>query len=167
MNRKKTAFSVIALNLFVLLLSACNNNSVKIVEALDSGYEYEGKKVELAGEFNAPYFTFMSSKSTVIPMAFVVKSHAMSSEKHSISDVMLNLGTGKNTVLLDMAPDQKQYTLKNFFVFDNNGEKYNLDEHPQFKITGTVSYTELKKPEGERDNKNFSFKLTDIIIDKN
>lgn len=167
MNSKKTAFSAIALNLFVLLLSACNNNSVKIVEALESGYEYEGKKVELAGEFNAPYFTFMSSKSTVIPMAFVVKSHAMSSEKHSISDVILNLGTGKNTVLLDMAPDQKQYTLKNFFVFDNNGEKYNLDEHPQFKITGTVSYTELKKPEGERDNKNFSFKLTDINIDKN
>ncbi|WP_316837002.1 hypothetical protein [Pedobacter nutrimenti] len=166
MSRKTTVFSAIALNLFVLLLSACNSKSVKIVEALGSGYEYEGKKVELVGEFNAPYFTFMSGRSTVIPMAFVVKSHAMSSEKHSISDVILNLGTGKNTVLLDMAPDQKQYTLKNFFVFDNNGVKYNLDEHPEFKITGTVNYSELKKPEGERDNKNFSFKLTDVAIEK-
>lgn len=169
MNRKKTTFSAmsIALTLFVLLLSACSNSSVKTAEALGTGYENEGKKIELVGEFDAPFFTFQSGRSTFIPMAFVVKSNAMSSEKHNISDVILNIGPGKNAVILDIPSDQKKYTLKNFFVFDDKGEKYNLDEHPQFKITGTVNYDELKKSEGERDNKNFSLKITDVTIDKN
>nr|WP_199082511.1 hypothetical protein [Pedobacter sp. ASV19] len=52
-------------------------------------------------------------------------------------------------------------------MFDNNGAKYNPDEHPQFKITGTVRYDELKKNKEERDNTNFSFKLNDVTIDKN
>lgn len=168
MKRKKTVYLAIqmALILFVSLLSACGNSSVKMVQTLQSSYEHEGKKVELVGEFDAPYFTFQSGRSTTMPMGFVVKAHAMSSEKFSISDVVLNIGADKNGVTLDMAPDQKKYTLKNFFVTDNKGEKYNLDEHPQFKITGIVSYSELKKPEGERDNKNFSFNLTDVTIEK-
>lgn len=151
----------------MLLFSACNNSSVKIAEAMASGYEYEGKKIELVGKFDAPFFTFKSGNSTILPMDFVVKPHAMSTEEYRISNVILNVGTGNNTVLLDLAPDQRKYTLKNFSVFDSKGKKYNLNEYPQFKITGTVSYNELKKPEGERDNKNFSLNITDVTIDEN
>lgn len=167
MKTKQTTFSLILASLFLFLLSSCGNDSVKLVQALESGYEHQGKKIELVGEFDAPYFMFQSGRSKTIPMSFVVKAHAMSSEKHNVSGVILNLGTSANSALLDMAADQKKYTLKNFYVFDKNAEKYNLDEHPEFKITGTVNYAEFKKPEGERKKDNFSYEITDVVIEKN
>ena len=163
---KKTNLILIATVITSLSLSSCNNGSVKTVESLQSGYEYEGKKIELTGEFDAPFFTFSSGRSQSIPMAFVVKASAVSSEKHSISDVVLPIGPGKNSVLLEMGEAEKKYTLKNFYVFDQGGAKYNLDEHPEFKITGTVHYDELQKPKEDQRKDNFSFKVTDITIEK-
>lgn len=145
---------------------SCSNGSVDIAKKLQNSYEYEGKTIELTGAFDAPFFTFSSEQSKTIPMAFVVKPGAMSSEKESISDIVLPQGADKNSVQLDLAPDQKKYTLKNFNVFDSKGEKYNLDEHPTFKIKGTVHYAELKKPEADRRADNFAMQITDVTIEK-
>jgi len=163
---KKINLILVATAIVSLSLHSCNNSSVKTVEKLQSGYEYEGEKVELTGEFDAPFFTFSSGRSQSIPMAFVVKASAVSSEKHNVSDVVLPTGSGKNSVLLDLGPEERKYTLKNFYVFDQDGKKYNLDEHPEFKITGTVHYSELQKPAEEQRKDNFSFKITDITIEK-
>ena len=156
-----TTAAVLSISLF-----SCSNESVDIVKKLNSSFEYEGKTVELAGEFDAPFFTFSSGNSTTIPMAFVVKPHAMSSEKESISGVVLPLGTDKNSVTLDLAPEEKKYTLKNFNVYDSKGEKHNLDQHPSFKIKGTVHYAELQKPEADRRADNFAMQITDVTIEK-
>lgn len=148
-------------------LSSCNGDSVKIAKALEEkNYDYEGKQIELIGEFDAPMFTFGGRNSKTLRMAFIVKSHAMSSEKHRIAHVVLPTGEGKNSVTLEMNEDEKNYTLKNFNIYDQSGEKYNLDTHPEFKIKGTVHYSEMKRPENERDNDNFAFEVTDVIITK-
>ncbi len=149
-----------------LSLFSCGNGSVETAKKLQSSYEYEGKTVELTGEFDAPFFTFSSGQSTTIPMSFVVKPGAMSSEKETLSDIVVTQGTGKNSVQLELAADQKKYTLKNFNVYDSKGEKYNLDEHPTFKIKGTVHYAELQKPEADRRTDNFAMQITDVTIEK-
>ncbi len=151
---------------FSISLLSCSNESVAIAKKLQSSYEYEGKTIELVGEFDAPFFTFSSANSTTIPMAFVVKPHAMSSDKESISGVVLPLGTGKNNVTLELEPGQKKYTLKNFNVYDDRGEKYNLDQHQSFKIKGKVHYAEFDKPEADRNTDNFAMQVTDVTIEK-
>ncbi|MGJ1421675.1 hypothetical protein ACR79T_18805 [Sphingobacterium spiritivorum] len=147
-------------------LSSCNGSSVDTVKSLESDYENQNKKVELTGEFDAPSFTFASGRSKTLGMHFVVKPHAISSEKFIVTDVVLPIGTDKNTVVMDIADGQKNYTLKDFYIYDKDGNKYNLDEHTQFKISGTVSYNELEKEESERRTDNFAYKLTDVTIEK-
>lgn len=156
-----TVFGVTA-----FIFSSCSNASVDLVKTLQSSFDYHNKQVELQGEFDSPFFMFRSQNSTTIPMSFVVKPHAFSSEKFSVSDVILPMGTSKNNVSLDMMPDQKEYTLKDFTIYDDQGEKHNLDQHPGFKITGTVHYSEMDKPESERKADNFAFKITDIKVIK-
>ncbi|WP_312791875.1 hypothetical protein [Sphingobacterium sp.] len=159
----------------ILLLTAisstsfisCNGTSVDTVKALDSNYENENKTIELVGEFDAPSFTFSSGNSKSISMNFVVKSHPFSSEKFTAFSVILPTGTEKNSILFDLPADQKNYTLKNFYVFDKNGEKINLDSHTTFKMNGTVHYSELEKPEGDREKDNFSYQITDVSFEKN
>ncbi len=148
------------------LLASCNGGSVDTVKAIESNYDNQNKTIELTGEFDAPSFTFSSGKSKTMAMNFVVKSHAFSSEKFTAFSVILPVGTEKNNVLFDLPADQKNYTLKNFYVFDNNGEKINLDSHTTFKMTGTVHYSELEKPENEREKDNFSYKITDVSFVK-
>lgn len=163
--KKANLIATVATALSVSLFS-CGNGSVEIAKKLQNSYEYEGKTVELTGEFDAPFFTFSSEQSKTIPMAFVVKPGALSSEKERLSDIVLPQGAGKNSVQLELAPDQKKYTLKNFYVFDGKGEKFNLDEHPTFKIKGTVHYAELQKPEADRRADNFAMQITDVTIEK-
>jgi hypothetical protein len=99
-------------------------------------------------------------------MNFVVKSHAFSSEKFTAFSVILPVGIEKNNVLFEIPADQKNYTLKNFYVFDDKGEKINLDSHTTFKMKGTVHYSEMEKPENEREKDNFSYKITDVSFVK-
>jgi hypothetical protein len=163
---KKVNFIATVATALSVSFFSCSNESVEIAKKLQSSYEYEGKTVELTGEFDAPFFTFSSGQSKTIPMAFVVKPSAMSSEKESISDIVLPQGADKNSVTLDLAPDEKKYTLKNFNIYDSKGEKHNLDQHPSFKIKGTVHYTELQKPEADRRADNFAMQITDVTIEK-
>ncbi|MGN7785472.1 hypothetical protein ACTJIJ_13170 [Niabella sp. 22666] len=163
---KKVDLIAIVATAFSMSLFSCGNESVEIAKKLQNSYEYEGKTVELTGEFDAPFFTFSSGQSKTIPMAFVVKPSAMSSEKESISDIVLPLGADKNSVTLDLEPDQKKYTLKNFNVYDGKGEKYNLDQHQSFKIKGKVHYAEFDKPEADRRPDNFAMQITDVTIEK-
>lgn len=99
-------------------------------------------------------------------MNFVVKPYVINSEKFIVTNVMLPTGTEKNSVLFELPADQKKYTLKNFYVFDKDGNKINLNTHTTFKMTGKVHYSELEKPEKERDNTNFSYKITDVSFKK-
>ncbi len=80
---------------YALALFSCGNASVELARKLQSSYEYEGKAIELVGEFDAPFFTFSSGQSKTIPMAFVVKLGAMSADKESISDIVLPQGRTK------------------------------------------------------------------------
>lgn len=164
---KKANFIATVAAAFSVSFFSCSNESVEIAKKLQNSYEYEGKTVELTGEFDAPFFTFSSGQSKTIPMAFVVKPSAISSEKETLSDIVVTQGAGKNSVQLELAADQKKYTLKNFNVYDSKGEKYNLDEHPTFKIKGTVHYAELQKPEADRRADNFTMQITDVTIEKN
>ncbi len=150
----------------VVLCFSCNSESVDLAKALASSYDYHDKEVTLTGEFDSPFFMFRSQNSTTIPMAFAVKSHAFSSEKVSVSNVILPMGADKNSVVLEMAPDQKQYALKDFNIYDENGEKHNLDTHPSFRISGTVHYSEMDKPETERSPDNFAYEIKDVHIVK-
>ena len=147
-------------------LSSCNGTSVDTIKAMESNYDNQNKTIVLTGEFDAPSFTFSSGKSKTMSMNFVVKPHAISSEKFTAFSVMLPVGTEKNSVLFELPADKKNYTLKNFHVIDKNGEKINLDTHTTFKMTGTVHYSELEKPEGERDKNNFNYKITDVTFEK-
>ncbi|MCW2263282.1 MULTISPECIES: hypothetical protein [Sphingobacterium] len=153
-------------SLGLISLSSCNGSSIDTIKAMESNYDNEDKSITLIGEFDAPLFTFSSGKSTFIPMNFVVKSSAFSSEKFTATSVILPIGTNKNNVLFEIPMDQKKYSLKDFYVVDNTGEKINLEKHTTYKMTGTVHYTELEKPESERDNTNFNYKITNVIIEK-
>ena len=133
---------------------------------MESSYDNHNKTIELIGEFDAPSFTFSSGKSKTMAMNFIVKPHAISSEKFTAFSVILPVGTENNNVLFELPADQKNYTLKNFNVIDKNGEKINLDTHTTFKMTGTVHYSELEKPEGERDKTNFNYRITDVTFEK-
>ncbi|WP_114789295.1 hypothetical protein U0035_07005 [Niabella yanshanensis] len=164
---KKVNLIVTVATALSLSLFSCSSESVEIAKKLQNSYEYEGKTVELTGEFDAPFFTFSSGQSKTIPMAFVVKPGAMSSEKESISDIVLPQGADKNSVTLELGPNEKKYTLKNFNVFDDKGEKYNLDQHQSFKIKGKVHYAEFDKPEADRRADNFALQITDVTIEKN
>ncbi len=148
------------------LFSSCNGSSVDTVKAIESNYDNQNKTITLTGEFDAPSFTFSSGKSKTMAMNFVVKSHAFSSEKFTAFSVILSVGTEKNNVLFEIPTDQKNYTLKNFYVFDDKGEKINLDSHTTFKMTGTVHYNEMEKPVNEREKDNFSYKITDVSFVK-
>jgi hypothetical protein len=160
-------FSLLLLaSLGTITLSSCNGASVDKVKSLESSYENQNQKVELVGEFDAPGFTFSSNNSKTIRMHFVVKSNAFSSEKFVVTDVTLPMGAERNSVVMNLAPDQKNYSLKDFTVYDKSGEKHNLDQHPQFRITGTVTYDELNRPEEERRADNYGYKLTDVSIEK-
>jgi len=150
----------------LMSLSSCNGTSVDTIKAMESNYDNQNKTIELTGEFDAPSFTFSSGKSKTMAMNFVVKPHAISSEKFTAFSVILPVGTEKNSVLFELPADQKNYTLKNFHVIDKNGEKINLDTHTTFKMTGTVHYSELEKPEGEQDKNNFNYKITDVTFEK-
>ncbi|MGE8379892.1 MAG: hypothetical protein ACN6PN_16115 [Sphingobacterium sp.] len=150
----------------LMSLSSCNGTSVDTIKAMESNYDNQNKTIELTGEFDAPSFTFSSGKSKTMAMNFVVKPHAISSEKFTAFSVILPVGTEKNSVLFELPADQKNYTLKNFDVIDKNGEKINLDTHTTFKMTGTVHYSELEKPEGEQDKNNFNYKITDVTFEK-
>ncbi|MGJ1239103.1 hypothetical protein ACLCDV_05745 [Sphingobacterium sp. Lzh-3] len=165
--KTKHSISALFLAFFVLtLFTSCNGDSVDTVKAIESNYENHDKTIELIGEFDAPSFTFSSGKSKTMAMNFVVKSHAFSSEKFTAFSVILPVGTGKNNVLFNVPADQKNYTLKNFDVFDDNGEKINLDSHTTFKMKGKVHYSEMEKPENEREKDNFSYKITDVSFVK-
>ncbi|WP_293947276.1 MULTISPECIES: hypothetical protein [unclassified Sphingobacterium] len=150
----------------LISLSSCNGTSVDTIKAMESSYDNHNKTIELIGEFDAPSFTFSSGKSKTMAMNFVVKPHAISSEKFTAFSVILPVGTENNNVLFELPADQKNYTLKNFNVIDKNGEKINLDTHTTFKMSGTVHYSELEKPEGERDKTNFNYKITDVTFEK-
>ncbi|MEI2271565.1 hypothetical protein OHD16_05380 [Sphingobacterium sp. ML3W] len=150
----------------LMSLSSCNGTSVDTIKAMESNYDNQNKTIELTGEFDAPSFTFSSGKSKTMAMNFVVKPHAISSEKFTAFSVILPVGTEKNSVLFELPADQKNYTLKNFHVIDKNGEKINLDTHTTFKMTGTVHYSELEKPEDEQDKNNFNYKITDVTFEK-
>ncbi len=166
--KTKHLFSALLLTACSLtLFTSCNGDSVDTVKAIASNYENQDKTIALVGEFDAPSFTFSSGKSKTMEMNFVVKSHAFSSEKFTVINVILPVGTEKNSVLFDIPADQKNYTLKNFYVFDDNGEKINLDSHTTFKMKGTVRYSELEKPENEREKDNFNYKITDVSFVKN
>ncbi|MCH5720724.1 hypothetical protein [Niabella hibiscisoli] len=104
---KKTNLIATVTAALSISLFSCSNESVEMAKKLQNSYEYEGKTIELVGEFDAPFFTFSSGQSKTIPMAFVVKPSAMSSEKESISDIVLPLGADKNSVTLDLEPDQR------------------------------------------------------------
>lgn len=162
--------TILSASLFAVLglqvLSSCNGSSVDTVKTIESSYDHEDKAIELIGEFDAPIFTFSSGGSPSMAMNFVVKPHVISSEKFIVTNVMLPTGTEKNSVLFELPADQKKYTLKNFYVFDKDGNKINLDTHTTFKMTGKVHYSELEKPEKERDNTNFSYKITDVSFEK-
>ncbi|MCH5688327.1 hypothetical protein LWM68_31135 [Niabella sp. W65] len=163
---KKTNLMLAGAAVYALALFSCGNASVELARKLQSSYEYEGKAIELVGEFDAPFFTFSSGQSKTIPMAFVVKLGAMSADKKSISDIVLPQGRTKTAYCWSSTLIKKKYTLKNFYVYDSNGKKYNLDEHPSFKIKGTVHYTELQKPEADRRADNFAMQITDVTIEK-
>lgn len=150
----------------LLSLSSCNGSSIDTIKAIESNYDKSDKSITLIGEFDAPLFTFSSSKSMFIPMNFVVKSSAFSSDKFIVTSVILPVGSKKNNVLFEPPADQKNYSLKDFYVVDNSGEKINLETHTSYKMTGTVHYTELEKPESERDNTNFDYKITDVTFEK-
>lgn len=165
---KKFLFTILSVAATLLFLVSCNGDSVDTVKSLEEkNFNLEGKEIELTGQFDTPFFTISSGKSTTMRMVFMVKSHAMSSEELKVSDIVLAKGEGKNSVTLDMEEGEKNYTLKNFNIYDQDGEKYNLDTHPEFKIKGTVRYAEMKKPEENRNNDNFSYEITDVVITKN
>jgi len=129
----------------IVLFTSCNGSSVDTVRAIESNYDSQNKTITLTGEFDAPAF---------------------SSEKFTAFSVILPVGTEKNNVLFEIPEDQKNYTHKNFYVFDDKGEKINLDSHTTFKMTGTVHYNEMEKPENEREKDNFSYKITDVSFVK-
>ena len=166
MKTQKIIPAVLLASVGLISLSSCNGTSVDTIKALESNYDNQNKTIELIGEFDAPSFTFSSGKSKTMAMNFVVKPHAISSEKFTAFSVMLPVGAEKNSVLFELPADQKNYTLKNFHIIDKNGEKINLDTHTTFKMTGTVHYSELEKPEAERDKTNFNYKITDVIVQK-
>lgn len=166
MKTSKTLAALLFSAIGLISLSSCNGKSVDTIKTMESSYDNQNKTIELIGEFDAPSFTFSSGKSKTMAMHFVVKPHAISSEKFIVFSVMLPVGTEKNSVLFELPADQKNYTLKNFHVTDKNGEKINLDTHTTFKMTGTVHYSELDKPEGERDKNNFAYKITDVTFEK-
>ncbi|MFU1857354.1 hypothetical protein ACK8HY_10075 [Sphingobacterium sp. NGMCC 1.201703] len=166
MKTQKIIPALLVAALGLTSLSSCNGTSVDTIKAMESNYDNHNKTIELTGEFDAPSFTFSSGKSKTMAMHFVVKPHAFSSEEFTAFSVILPVGTEKNSVLFELPEDQKNYSLKNFYVIDKNGEKINLDTHTTFKMKGTVHYSELEKPEAEQDKSNFSYKITDVTFEK-
>lgn len=165
----------------VFALASCGSGSVDLAKELKTSYTHDGKTIEISGKLSTPMMVWGSENRSSIDMVMHTEAALNNTNTEMIQNIMVNYGKGKNSAVIDVAPDAKEFKQSDVAIYDKDGNKLTTED--KVKITGKVTYTakgpkkETKgliqvpsyKPESEdknKDNNDYSFKITDVVIEK-
>ncbi|MCL2651180.1 MAG: hypothetical protein FWD60_09190 [Candidatus Azobacteroides sp.] len=119
--------------LFVLILSAmvtaCSDGATKkLMKALNSSYDYDGKEVTLTG-----YAIYKSGALIMNGKTDVALSNS-NWQQDSFADVKMNFGKEPNSIWM---PDK--FRLEDVEIYDSNGQKHGINT--KLNLKGIVHYT--------------------------
>lgn len=177
----RKVFNTIILATSTVALASCGGGSVDLAKELNSSYAHDGKTIEISGKLTTPMMVWGSENRTSIEMIMHTEAALNNTNTEMIQNIMVNYGADKNSAVINVAPDAKEFKQSDIAIYDKDGNK--LTTSDKVKITGKVTYTakgpkketanKIKvpsyKPESEdknKDNNDYSFKITDVVIEK-
>lgn len=162
----------------LLCTASCSNRSMDLAKELNESYTHDGKTVELEGKLSTSYMVWGSENREMLDLHLTCGTALDNTKSERVSDIMVHYGTGPNSVMINVAPDVKQFKDTDVALYDKNGKKLSLTD--EVKVTGKVTYTakgpkktsgaptikvpNMKKEEG--DGNDYSYKITDVTIEK-
>ncbi len=174
----KKLFPVFAIAI-ALFSASCSNHSMDVAKELNESYKHDGTTVTLEGKLSTSYMVWGNSDRKTLDLNLTCGTALDNTKTERVSDIIVNYGTGPNSVIINVAPDVKEFKESDVALYDKNGTKFAMTE--KVKITGKVTYTKkgpkeessavpkIKVPKvnkEEGDGNDYSYKITDVTIEK-
>ncbi len=138
-------YFIASLAIVSLLFVSCGENATrKLVNELESSYDYDGKEVTLEGYFYPTRVMFVRGGYVNAPLC---ESAVLTGSDNSITTVKLKYGKEPNCIYFP-----EKYKLQDLEVYDNEGNKFGYND--KLKITGIVKYTTKGQKEKADDDKS-------------
>jgi len=177
MKRSALYFTGLASALLLLFLASCGNKSMDLAKELSSSYTHDGKTISAEGKLATNMMVWGTGQT--LDMNLEMQAALDNTRRERITDIVLPYGTGKNSVKINVPDTARRFEDKDVFIYDKNGEKISTSD--KVRITGTVTYTAKgpKKESGghvmitvpkpgkeEGDGNDYSYKITNVTIEK-
>lgn len=175
----KNLFSIAAVAA-VTVLASCSNKSMDVAKELGNSYTHDGKTISLEGKLSTGTMVWASDNRKTLDMSMRCGTALDNTKWETVSDVIVNYGTGPNSVLIDVPAEAKEFKDTDIALYDKNGAKLAVTD--EVKITGLVTYTakgpkkeskgfkvnmpKINKEEKEEDGNDYTYKITNVIIEK-
>lgn len=162
-----------------LCFASCSNHSMDVAKELNESYKHDGKTIELEGQLATSYMVWGSSDRETLDLHMTCGTALDNTKTETVSDIMVHYGTTPNSVIINVAPDVKQFKETDVVLYDKNGAKLTLAD--KVKVTGKVTYTakgpkkeagaaKIKMPEINKekqgDGNDYRYTITDVTIEK-
>ena len=175
MKTIKTILAV-AVVLFIGIVFFYTSSSVKIAKEIETDYAYNNQTITLEGKFKAP---FLTRSGNSISMEFEVYNDffIIQTGNKTLNGLKMSYGEGKNSILIDIPEDSREFEQKDVVIFDKDGDK--LTTSDKVKITGQLVYPSkgVKKSStvenystGEKtvidEGEDYSYEIINIVVEK-
>ncbi len=173
--------TIITMVSVMLLLTACSSKSIKIGEELEKSYQYDGKTIELHGKISTS-LAFIHGSTVSMGLRVYNDYGIIETGSTNITGITFNYGEGKNSIIINTPEGESHFQDKDVVIYDKDGNK--LTTSDKIKITGLVTYTSKgpkekspaekmvptmdfgKDKEKEGDGNNYSYSITNVVIEK-
>lgn len=163
----------------VTTLASCSNKSMDVAKELGNSYTHDGKTISMEGKLSTGTMVWASDNRKTLNMMMICGTALDRTKTEMVSDIVVNYGTGPNSVLIDVPAEAKEFKDTDVALYDKNGTRLAVTD--EVKITGLVTYT-AKGPKKEskafkvnmpktgkeekEDNNDYTYKITNVTIEK-
>lgn len=160
--------------------ASCSNKSMDVAKDINTSYKYDGQTVTLEGRLSTSFMVWGGTDRKTLDLNLTCSSALDNTRMESVSDIIVSYGTGANSVIINVAPDAKEFKETDVALYDKNGTRLALTD--KVKITGKVTYLakgpkktapastikipKVKEREEEGDGNDYSYKIIDVTIEK-
>ncbi len=163
-----------------LFLASCSNKSMDVAKDINTSYKYDEQTVSLEGRLSTSFMVWGGTDRKTLDLTLTCSSAMDNTRSGRVTDIILNYGTGPNSVIINVPREAKEFKETDVALYDKNGTKLALTD--KVKVTGKVTYTAKgpKKPapaskikvpkinnkEEDGDGNDYSYRLVDVSIEK-
>lgn len=163
-----------------LFLGACGSGSMDLARELNSTYKHDGETIELEGKLSTNLMVWGSTERSTLDLCMTCGSALDNTKSERVSDIIVHYGTSPNSVVINVPPDAREFKDTDVNLYDKNGTKLALSD--KVKIKGKIIYTakgpkkqgptpkikvpQINKEGPQGDGNDYSYKITDVSIEK-